>query len=297
MQRVNRVGAAHLHVSAEVVAPVVAVQRGEHVCGVGRERVGGAVRNHVPYHKVRVDFVAELDRQRRRDEFVVQCGECLLGRVLQLAQLDWLGSVDVRVVHQAQTVQVAKAHAHGGHVYLVEGEPVLDLVLVAGEYRARVGGEQVDGGAVKEAVVLGDNPPRDFVVAEGDKRLYAMRLALVKHLVIEGQSRLIGHAGIVREDARPVDGKPEALKAHLRKERDVFFVVVVKVYRLMAGIERIRVRPRQEGARRVHVSAQQHVRHGKRLAVLQIRTLALIGGHCTAPQKVLWKSHSLHSLR
>ena len=63
-------------------------------------------------------------------------------------------------------------------------------------------------------------------------------LALVKDGVVEGEALFVGllfHAG--REDARPGDGQPEALKAHLAHQRDILFIVVVEIGGLMVGVE------------------------------------------------------------
>ena len=117
------------------------------------------------------------------------------------------------------------------------------------------------------------DPPRDLIVAERDKRLDAVLFALVEYLVIESKPRLICLAGIIWEDARPVDRQTETLKAHLREKRNILRIMVVKVNRLVAGVERVRVRHRQKRPRRIHIAAQKHVGHGQGLAVFQVRPL------------------------
>ena len=79
---------------------------------------------------------------------------------------------------------------------------------------------------------------RSLIVGDGDQRFDAVLLALVKHCVIECEALFVRgliHAG--REDARPGDGQTEAFEAHFAHQRDVFLIMMVKVGRLMVGVE------------------------------------------------------------
>ena len=65
---------------------------------------------------------------------------------------------------------------------------------------------------------------------QSDKRLDAVFVQLVKHGVIELQTLFIGcFIDAVRIDARPRDRHAEDAKAHFGKQRDIFFVVMIKV--------------------------------------------------------------------
>ena len=114
---------------------------------------------------------------------------------------------------------------------------------------------------------------------------------LLEHGAIELNSRLIGLGVLARgEDAAPVDGDAQALKAHLVKKGDVLFVMMVEVDGLVAGIVLTLVNSGGNHARRIDGAALDHVGNGKTLTVLEIRALALVGGKSAAPEKTLGKS-------
>ena len=111
-----------------------------------------------------------------------------------------------------------------------------------------------------------------------------MLFAFVEHFVIEGQTGLIGLFVVaVREDPPPVDGKPEAGKAHLREQSDILRIAVIEIDRLVAGIERGRIRHRQKSPGRIHIAPEQHIRDAQSFAVRKIRAFALIARYCAAP--------------
>ena len=72
---------------------------------------------------------------------------------------------------------------------------------------------------------------------QGDDRLNAVFVQLVKNVVVELQAGFIGLRVVpIGKDARPGDGHPVAFKAHFGKKLDILFVVMIKVDRFMAGI-------------------------------------------------------------
>jgi len=127
-------------------------------------------------------------------------------------------------------------------------------------------------------------------------------MALVKNAVVEGQPRLVGLGVIaVGQDARPCNGQPEALEAHLCKQGDILFIMVIQVNGFVAGVEMRIVTIQHLHIARCHretIRAEGgHIHRGKTLAVCLPCTLALVGGGSAAPQKALGKfAHTLYLL-
>ena len=239
--------------------------------------------------------MAHPDGQRRRHELVVKCRVCLLNITLELVERDPVVSADVALIHEPQPVEIADAAlTHAGDVDLIEGQPVFYLVLIAPEHRLHIAQEEIDGLSGIESLILRHDVPGNLVVAQCDQRLDPVFFALVKHLVIESESGLIGLLIVpVREDPAPVDGQPETLEAHLREQRDVLLVVMIEVDRFVAGIKGRRICLGQKSPGRIYISAKEHVRDAQSFAILQIGPLTLVGRHRASPQKILRKSHIL----
>ena len=132
-------------------------------------------------------------------------------------------------------------------------------------------------------------------MADGDQRLDAVLLAAVEHAVVELQTLLIGFRfPAVGEDAGPVDGGAEGLEAHLGKQGDILLVVVVKIDRLMAGVQTIRVdgggHPLGHGVGTVGA----HIGHAGALAVHIPCALKLVGSTGAAPQEII--AENAHSV-
>ena len=120
----------------------------------------------------------------------------------------------------------------------------------------------------------------------------------VEDLVVELEAGLERLAVAVCEDARPVDGHAEDVPAHLGKERDVLFVVMIEVGRFPAGIQCVGVEDLVDLARNAvdAVAATQVVVNAGALAVYVPRALVLVCRRRTAPQEALGKSHRNHLL-
>ena len=199
--------------------------------------------------------------------------------------LDLLGIL-AGVEHKARTGEGQVQQ----HVDLVEGEPVLHLALVAVEQHFAVVHIGIHHAAVFPAAILFDEGNGGVEVADGDKRLDAIFMALVEHRIVEGKTFFAGLGVVaVRQDAGPRNGQPEALEAHLGKEGDILFVVVVQVDGLMAGVivlcvafQHFQLAP---GHRHTVRPKGGHIHGGKALAARLPCALALIGGRCAAPQK------------
>ena len=123
-------------------------------------------------------------------------------------------------------------------VDLVEGQPVFDFAFIALENGFAVTQIAVDRPAVSPRVPRMGQSERRLIVGDGDQRLDAVLFALVKNCIIESKAFFVGglfHAG--REDSRPGDRKTEALEAHLAHQRDVLFVVMIKIGCFVIGVK------------------------------------------------------------
>ena len=131
---------------------------------------------------------------------------------------------------------------------------------------------------------------------DGHERLDAVRLTLAEYVLVEGQASLVGLGLVaVGEDAGPSQAHTEGLKAHLGKESDVLFVVVIEIDAGLRGIV-IAVLEVEHftlaGDHRIALGAvRSHVHVGQAAAVHVVGTLALVGSRCAAPQEVITESH------
>ena len=188
------------------------------------------------------------------------------------------------------------------HVDLVEGEPVLHLALEAVEQHLAVVDIGVHHAAVLPAAVFFDEGNGGVKVADGDQRLDAVFMALVKNAVVEGQPRLVGLGVVaVGQDAGPRNGQPEALEAHLCKQGDILFIMVIQVDGLVAGVEMRSIAVQHLHIARCHRKTVRtkggHIHRSQTLAVCLPCALALVGGGSAAPQKALGEfAHTLYLL-
>ena len=231
---------------------------GEHVGGVGGERVGGHGKNHATNLRARCQFACRSGGARGGDQLVVH-------RLVQVCVAELLRRGVNAAGHERQVQH---------RVDFVEGQPVLYALAVAGEHGAGVAFVEADELAAGPAVVLLDQVQRGFVVAEGDERLHAVLFELVEHAVVEGEARLVGGFFVAAgEDTRPSDGEAEDLKTHLREQGDVFAVAVVEVDALQLEV----VLGGFRGAR-VQAAGGQHILQAGALAVFVPGALKLVGG-------------------
>ena len=183
------------------------------------------------------------------------------------------------------------------HIDLVEGKPVLHQALVAGENRGREVLVEVDELAVAPTAVLLDEVNRAVEVRDSHEWLDAVLLALAEYILVEGQASLVGLGLVaVGEDAGPSQAHTEGLKAHLGKESDVLFVVVIEIDAGLRGIV-IAVLEVEHftlaGDHRIAFGAMRsHVHVGKAAAVHVVGALALVGSRRAAPQEVITESHA-----
>ena len=282
--------AAHLHIGAEPVGNLHLLLVGDHIGRVTGQRIAGDEADHVAYLELGIVVVGVLDCLGAGHELVMKCLKTLL------LVVGHIGGGAFKAFDRAGLED--RAHGHGAAVDLVEGQPVLYLVLVALKDGLAVVHVETDQLAGSPAVVLFHQSVGQLVVADGDQRLDAVLLAAVEHTVVELQTLLIGFRfPAVGEDAGPVDGGAEGLEAHLGKQGDVLFVVVVEINGFMAGVQTVRVddggHPLGHGVGAVGA----HIGHAGALAVHIPCTLELVGSTGAAPQEIITENaHGLFLL-
>ena len=242
--------------------------------------------------------MTQLHGQGAGYKLIVQCFKHPLFVNLELCQRDPVVRIDVLFLHHTQAIQRRQtAQMHAGNVDFVERQPVLHLVFVPGHDRPGILQEQVHHVPVGEPAVFCDNRPGDLIVTQSHDRFDAIFHTFIKNSIVECQTGFIGVFIVAAgENPSPVYGQPEAGETHTGQKCNVFLVPMVEIHGLMTGIEGGRIFPGQEGAGCVHITSQQHIGDREQLAILQIGAFTLVGGHCTAPQKLFGKPHDRSSL-
>ena len=158
---------------------------------------------------------------------------------------------------------------------LVDGEPVLDLVLVLVEDEAGIILKVIHDLAAAPAAVLVHQCHRQVVVPHGDHRLDVMGVQLVQKVVVEFHAFRVGFAHTIGQDACPVDGEAIGAEPHFCHQGNVLFVVMVMV----AGNAGIRI------AVFIVNLTVDHVLLVILFAITLSGTLALVGAGCGSPQE------------
>ena len=284
---VERVLAAHLHVGAVPVHGVHLLLRGEHVDRIARGGVGEDEAIHVAHLELRVVLVSVAHDAAAGHELVMQGLEALLSGGLDGARRA-LEALDQAGLHHG-------AHVHGAAVDLVEGEPELNLVLVAVKDGLAVLLEEADELAACPAVVLLDQVIGHLVVREGHERLDVVSAQAVENAVVEGETGLVGLGVVaVGEDTAPRDGHAEHVEAHLGEQRNVLLVVMVEIDAVMVGIEAVGVDIDRDLARLLVAAAQEVVVDGSAAAVHVPSALKLVGGGGATPIETLGELDVCH---
>ena len=164
-----------------------------------------------------VDLMCELDRLGRSHQLIVGGGQH-----------------DRRVTGGHARAEPA-GHVHA--VDFIEGDPVFDLAPIAAEQRFGIAQIAVDGAAVAPCAPLIDKTQRHFIVADGHDGFNSVLMALIENSIVKGKALFVGGLLIaIGENAAPRNGHTVGGKAHLGKEGDVLFVVVVEVDALMVRV-------------------------------------------------------------
>ena len=169
-------------------------------------------------------------------------------------------------------------------VDLVEGHPVLDLVLVPLEADGSKADEEVHQLAVPPAAVLGDQMVRHFEVGQGDDRLHAVFVHFVEEVIVELQACLVGLCFVsLGEDAGPGNGSAEALEAHFCQQGNVFFVAVVELDALMVGVVLAGEHALGDFAGHTVAACGHDISHADALAAFLPAAFQLMGSYGAAP--------------
>ena len=284
---IERILAAHLHVGAVPVHGIHLLLRGEHVSRIARGGIGEDEAVHVAHLKLRVMLVGITHDAAAGDKLVMQRLHTSLRRSMDRR------SRALKALNHAGLKEVA--HVLSAAVDLVEGEPELDLVLIAVEDGLAVLLKEADELAARPAVVFLDQVIGHLVVRQGHERLDIVSAQAVEDAVVEGEAGLVGLGVVtVGEDAAPRDGHAEHGKAHLGEQRDVLLVVMVKVDTVMVGVEAVGVDVDRNLARLLVAAAQEMVVDGRTAAVHVPSALKLIGGRSATPIETLGELDVYH---
>ena len=284
---IERILAAHLHVGAVPVHGIHLLLRCEHVGRIARGGIGKDEAIHVAHLKLRVVLVGIAHDTAAGNKLVMQSLHTGLRRGVDrrsraLKALDHAGPKEV-------------AHVLGAAVDLVEGEPELDLVLIAVEDGLAVLLKEADELAARPAVVFLDQMIGHLVVRQGHERLDIVSAQAVEDAVVEGEAGLVGLGVVaVGEDAAPRDGHAEHVEAHLGEQRDILLVVMVEVDTVMIGVEAIGVDVDRNLTRLLVAAAQEVVVDGRAAAVHVPSTLKLVGGGGATPIETLGELDVCH---
>ena len=185
-------------------------------------------------------------------------------------------------------------------VDFIKGQPILDLVPVAGKNRANIALVEANQITVGPAIVLTRQMQGRFIVRQGNQRLNAIFGQFVKKIVIKLQTSFIGLRLVpIWENPRPGNGSPVDLEAHLCKEGNVLLIAMIEINPFQFEI--ICCRPL--GNQRIavtwlgwHSAFWSHILNRQAFSIQIIGTFILVGCSCTAPEEILRKFTHLHFL-
>ena len=288
LEQVAGVLAEHLnvYVAVDTAHPLLGGEVVLRLAGVGIEAQAG---HHAADHGPWAQLMAQLDGQSAGHHLVMH------GLIHDLVKV---------LAREAVRDQRAAGNGVAQHgVHLVEGEPVFDVLAKALKADAGVLDKEVDHLAGCPAVEVGHKGQRRVIVAQGDQRLNAVGLALLEHILVEGNALFVGlFVPGVGEDAAPADGGTEHLVAHLGHQGDILFIMVIEVGAMALGV--VVLGAGLEGSfqvssavgkllgivRHTYVAVRQAVLNGHALAALVPGTLTLVSGFCAAPEKAFRES-------
>ncbi|MNZ85422.1 hypothetical protein D3C78_1042130 [compost metagenome] len=174
------------------------------------------------------------------------------------------------------------------NVDLVEGEPVFHQPVEGFKAGAGIAGEKLHHLAAAPGAVFGHQVHRHVEMAQGHQRLDAVFAALFEQAAVEGDAFRVGRQLVaVRVNPAPGDGGAEYAKAHLRHQRNVVAVAVVKINGVVARVKLVFTQGKallQAQFYRHAVGAMRdHVNRGQPFSAFQIATFRLVGGQGAAP--------------
>jgi hypothetical protein len=128
-------------------------------------------------------------------------------------------------------------------------------------------------------------------VVERDYGLDSPLTTGAKYVLVKCKAFLVGLDVItIGKDATPRNRKPERLKAHLTKERDILSVIMIEINGIACRV--IAARISLKGHIFTTDDGKTSLAKGKQVGVGETPTtlvkpaLALVGGKCSAPEKI-----------
>ena len=182
------------------------------------------------------------------------------------------------------------------HIDLVKGQPVMHDIPVTIKQHLTVAHKGIYHPAVFPAAVLFDQRNGRIKMADRDQRFDAIFTAFLEHAAVEGKTRFVGDSIIsIGEDTGPRNGHPVAFEAHLCKQSDVLFIMVVQVNGFMGRVAVLCVAFQHlhlTSCDRSAVRAKgNNIHTGQSTAIHIVRTLALVCSGSSAPQKAFGHFH------
>lgn len=277
-----------LHVPTDHIGNLILLLRKQNVVRITRVRIGCHKRNHAADLEIGVNLMSQLDGLRTRHELMMQSLEAGLRIVDAVCQCFFSFKQNTRC-HIC-------AHRHGQTVDLVECQPIFHLILIAVEEGCTITEVTINHFTRSPSVVFLRQTKWCLIVRDGYQRFNVIFLQFGKNLIIELQSLFVGLQIVtVRIDPGPVNGHAEHFEAHLCHHGNIFFVMSVKVYSLMARVIRALFKYWRNPPRSCMGSACHHIGCAWAFAALVPSTFELIGSCCAAPVKSIFHFHDKSS--
>ncbi|MND81795.1 hypothetical protein D3C80_736030 [compost metagenome] len=278
----RRIFPKDLHIRIEIVFEIL-FQRRLDVFRAAAVRIGGEFGQHTPDLAARDFGVAVTGDQRRGDKLMMQPLINILFRFARRAFLFADTGGGKRVAVDA--------------VDFIKREPVAHQIFIAVEADIAEAHERVHHVAVHPAVISLTQRQRHFVVRKRHQRLDVMATQFAEHLFVKLQARFIWRRVFaIRENTRPGDGHAQHFKAHLGKQRDIVFIVVIeidaatlRVKGVVFAFKRIlNIFIRQRHVAVIIFQRQigfpgDGIRHRRSFAINVPGPFGLISGNCAAP--------------
>ena len=157
-------------------------------------------------------------------------------------------------------------------------------MLVAADHHLGEAHEVVDNLALEPALAGLGQMVGHLEVAQGDDGFDAVFEQLIKQIVVELQSGLVGLGFVAPgEDAGPGDAGTETLETHLRQQGHVFLVVMVEVDGLVVGVVLAGLHAVGDATQHAVSAARQDIHHAGAFAPLIPAPFKLVRGHGAAP--------------
>ena len=276
-----------LYITAEVVAHIHGILGFLDISGVAGVGIHLCTRNHTADAEFRIDAVTQDDGKRAGHKLVMESREAVGG--FFRCFLGFEHRLPVFSLHaQAEN----PAHRHGRNIDLIEGQPVLDFILVFRKQGLCVVHPVVDDIPSGPAVVDFGQPPGEFIMGHRYQRFNAVLPALSKDFMIEIQSLPVGfllHAG--REDPGPVDGETEALEAHFSVQGNILGIAVIEVHSFMGRVVYAVLDFHIPETRRTDGSSPDMIRNGRSFSIFVPCTFELVRCCGASPQESFLEAH------